>query len=138
MFYPQSDGRTVFKDPTNCKLRIDGCVMRKLLAAPNCFDSNGKPCLIVMKDGNATDLTVGCYAGLEAYLCNDLGIESIELAIYTTTDCIQSSSASPCITGLLVFQISPLISLHIDTSIDHVCIAPDTSTSTMQASHKPK
>ena len=35
-----------------------------------------------MKDGNTTGLTVGRYAGLEAYLCNDLGVESIELAIY--------------------------------------------------------
>jgi hypothetical protein len=35
-----------------------------------------------MKDGNTTDLTVGRYAGLEAYLSDDLGVESIELAIY--------------------------------------------------------
>lgn len=35
-----------------------------------------------MKDGNTSDLTVGRYAGLEAYICDDLGVESIELAIY--------------------------------------------------------
>jgi hypothetical protein len=35
-----------------------------------------------MKDGNTTDLTVGRYAGLEAYLCDELGVESIELPIY--------------------------------------------------------
>ena len=35
-----------------------------------------------MKDGSRTDLTVGRYAGLEAYLCDDLGVKSIELAIY--------------------------------------------------------
>ncbi len=82
MFYPQSGGRTTFKWPTNRQLRINGCVTRELLAVPDCFDSNGEPCLIVMKDGNTTDLTVGRYAGLEAYLCDDLGVESIELAIY--------------------------------------------------------
>jgi hypothetical protein len=82
MFYPQSGGRTVFKFPPNCQLRINGCVTRELLAVPDCFDSNGEPCLIVMKDGNATDLTVGRYAGLEAYLCDELGVETIELAIY--------------------------------------------------------
>ncbi|KAG6887384.1 hypothetical protein C0995_015686 [Termitomyces sp. Mi166 len=82
MFYPKSGGRTTFKWPTNCQLRINGCLTRELLAVPDCFDSNGEPCLIVMKDGNATDLTVGRYAGLEAYLCDDLGVESIELAIY--------------------------------------------------------
>ncbi|KAH9063587.1 hypothetical protein EDB87DRAFT_1777302 [Lactarius vividus] len=84
MFYAQSAGRAVFKFPTNRQLRIDGCVTRELLAVPNCFDGNGEPCLVVMKGGNATDLTVGRYAGLEAYLCDDLGVESIELASKTT------------------------------------------------------
>ncbi|EIW74718.1 hypothetical protein CONPUDRAFT_170052 [Coniophora puteana RWD-64-598 SS2] len=82
MFYPQSVGRTAFKFPTNRQLRINGCVTRELLAVPDCFDNSGEPCLIVMKDGNTTDLTVGRYAGLEAYLCDDFGVESIELAIY--------------------------------------------------------
>jgi hypothetical protein len=35
-----------------------------------------------MKDGNTTDLTVERYASLEAYLCDDRGVESVELAIY--------------------------------------------------------
>ncbi|ETW75104.1 hypothetical protein HETIRDRAFT_481777 [Heterobasidion irregulare TC 32-1] len=82
MFYPQSAGRTAFKFPTNRQLRINGCLTRELLGVPDCFDSNGEPCLIVMKDGNTTDLTVGRYAGLEAYLCDNFGVESIELAIY--------------------------------------------------------
>ncbi|KAI6147674.1 hypothetical protein BKA82DRAFT_1003578 [Pisolithus tinctorius] len=82
MFYPQSGGRTVFKFPINGLLRINGWVPRELLAHPDCFDNNGEPCLIVMKDGNTTDLTVGRFAGLEAYLCDELGVESIELAIY--------------------------------------------------------
>jgi hypothetical protein len=82
MFYPQSGSRTTFKSPTNRQLRINGCVTREVLAVPNCLDSSWRPCLIVMKDGNTTDLTVGRYAGLEAYHCDDLGVESIELAIY--------------------------------------------------------
>ncbi|KAF8259413.1 hypothetical protein EI94DRAFT_1751656 [Lactarius quietus] len=82
MFYPQSGGRTAFKFSANRQLRINGCVTRELLAVPDCFDSSGEPCLIVMKDGSTTDLTVGRYAGLEAYLCDDLGVESTELAIY--------------------------------------------------------
>jgi hypothetical protein len=35
-----------------------------------------------MKDGNTTDLTVGRYAGLEVYLRDGFGVESIELAVY--------------------------------------------------------
>ncbi|KAJ7512953.1 hypothetical protein B0H11DRAFT_2182256 [Mycena galericulata] len=74
--YPQ------FKFPINRQLRINGCVMREVLANPDSFDSNGEACMIVMKDGNTSDLTVGRFAGLEAYTCNALGVESIELAIY--------------------------------------------------------
>ena len=82
MFCPPGVGRAVFKFPVGRQLRINGCVTRDLLAVPDCYDSNGDPCLIVMKDGNATDLTVGRLAGLEAYLCDELGVESVELAIY--------------------------------------------------------
>ncbi|KAI6143286.1 hypothetical protein BKA82DRAFT_156792 [Pisolithus tinctorius] len=54
MSYPQSGGRTVFEFPINGLLRINGWVPRELLAHPDCFDSNGEPCLIVIKDGNTT------------------------------------------------------------------------------------
>jgi hypothetical protein len=103
MFYPQNAGRTVFKSPTNRQLRIDGCVTRELLAVPGCFDSNGEPCLIVMKVGNTTDLTVGRYAGLEAYLCDDLGVESVELAIYNYDKQSGPSSAKGD-SGSLIFD----------------------------------
>ncbi|KAJ6463332.1 hypothetical protein C8R45DRAFT_1220189 [Mycena sanguinolenta] len=59
MFYPQSSGRTTFKYPPNRQLRINGCLSRELLATPDCYDDRGEPCLIVMKDGSTTDLTVG-------------------------------------------------------------------------------
>ena len=59
-----------------------GCVPANLLASPDSVDGNGEPCLIVMKDGNATDLTVGCLTGTEANTYDELGIESIELTIY--------------------------------------------------------
>jgi hypothetical protein len=88
MFHPQSGGRTVFKYPTNCQLRIKGCVSCQCLANPNCFNNDGLPCLIVMKDGNGTKLMVGCYASLEAHLSDSLGvivdcsINGLNLAIY--------------------------------------------------------
>jgi len=82
MFKPFNNSRMVFKFPRNRQLKITGWVTRELLANPDCFDPNGEPCLIVMKDGNTSDLTVGKYAGLEAYLCDELGKESRELAVY--------------------------------------------------------
>lgn len=49
---------------------------------PDCYDENGYPLYIVGKDGNTTDFTVGRYSGLEAYLCDEFGKESIEVAVY--------------------------------------------------------
>ncbi|KAF9790395.1 hypothetical protein BJ322DRAFT_385619 [Thelephora terrestris] len=83
-FYPlhNTNTRTLFNPPPNRQLRVKGIVTRELLANPDCFDSNDEPCLIVLKDGGASDLTVGNHAGLEAYLADDFGQESVELAIY--------------------------------------------------------
>lgn len=72
----------MFKFPVNGQLRINGWVERESLANPDSFDSNGEPCIVVMKDGNSSDLTVGRCAGLDAYICNKQGVESQELAIY--------------------------------------------------------
>ena len=70
------------KFPSHHQLRIGGAVPRESLASPDCLDENGYPVYIVGKDGNTTDFTVGRYAGLEAYLCDKLGQESIEAAVY--------------------------------------------------------
>ncbi|KAH9851130.1 hypothetical protein C2E23DRAFT_886869 [Lenzites betulinus] len=63
-------------------LKIRGVVTRELLANPDCYDDAGNAMYVVAKDGNTTDLTVGRYTGLEAYLCDEFGKESIEVAIY--------------------------------------------------------
>lgn len=82
MFYPVAGGATTFKYPDDGKLRIHGCASKEDLAVPAEFDSEGQRCLMVGKDGNTTDLTVGRYAGLESFAQNSVGVESIELAIY--------------------------------------------------------
>ena len=64
------------------QLRINGIVTHKLLANPDLYNAEDQPCLVVMKDGSTTDLTVGLYAGLESYFCDDLGVESSKLGIY--------------------------------------------------------
>jgi hypothetical protein len=84
MFHPFGGGQTTFKFLEGRKLRIEGCATKEDLANPAEFDSEGQPCLIVGKDGNTTDLTVGCYAGLESFTQNEVGVESIELAIYNS------------------------------------------------------
>ncbi|KIM34169.1 hypothetical protein M408DRAFT_19118 [Serendipita vermifera MAFF 305830] len=82
IFCPQSNTRTAFKYPEDRKLRIEGVVSRELLDDPDLFDSENQPCLIVGKDGTKTGLTFGRYAGLESYVCDDLGVETMELGIY--------------------------------------------------------
>ena len=84
MFCPLGGGATTFKFPEERKLRIDGCATKEDLANPAEFDSEGQRCLIVGKDGNATDLTIGRYAGLVSFTLNDVGIESVELGIYNS------------------------------------------------------
>lgn len=82
MMYAQSGDGTPFRYPLMRQLRINGIVTRELPANPDLYDSEGQPCLTVLKDGCTTDLTVGRYAGLESFLCDKDGVESIELAIY--------------------------------------------------------
>ena len=82
MFYPLAGGLATFKFPDKRKLRIEGCAMKEDLTYPIEFDSEGQCCLIVSKDGNTTDLTMGCYTGLVSFTKNKVGIKSIELGIY--------------------------------------------------------
>jgi hypothetical protein len=57
---------------------------------------------VVAKDGNTTDLTVGRYAGLEAYLCDEFGKESIEVAVYNYSKTSSNFSAKGD-SGSLIF-----------------------------------
>ncbi|KAG8717991.1 hypothetical protein FRC08_006187 [Ceratobasidium sp. 394] len=84
MFYPLGGGGSTFKFPEERKLRIEGCATKEDLANPAEFDSESQRCLIVGKDGNTTDLTVGRYAGLVSFTRNEIGIESVELGIYNS------------------------------------------------------
>ena len=83
IFYPLGSA-TTYKFPAKRKLGIEGCATKEDLANPAEFDSEGRRCLIVGKDGNTTDLTVGRYAGLVSFTLNEVGIESVELGIYNS------------------------------------------------------
>ncbi|KAH9054792.1 hypothetical protein EDB87DRAFT_1767442 [Lactarius vividus] len=91
MFDPLGGGATTFEFPEGRKLRIEACATEEELANPAEFDSDGQRCLIVGKDGNTTDLTVGRYAGLVSFSRNKVGIESIELGIYSLSSGVESA-----------------------------------------------
>ena len=84
MFCPLGGGLTTFKFPDERKLLIEGCATKEDLANPAEFDSEGQRCLMVGKDGNTTDLTVGRYAGLVSFTRNEVGVDSVELGIYNS------------------------------------------------------
>ena len=84
LFYPRGVGATTFKFRRGRTLGIVGCATKEDLANPTEFDSKGKGCFIVGKDGNTTDLTVGRYAGLVSFILSDTGVWSRELAIYNS------------------------------------------------------
>lgn len=105
MFYPLGSSSTTFKFPNERKLQIEGCTTKEDLAHPAEFDSEGQRCLMVGKDGNTTDLTVGCYAGLVSFTQNKASIESIELGIYNSGDKIAKVFSANGDSGSLVWHM---------------------------------
>ncbi|KAF7322609.1 hypothetical protein HMN09_00039400 [Mycena chlorophos] len=81
LIFPNASGPFTF--PHDRKLRIQGCASQEFLAKPPLFDAANRRCLMVAKDGSATDLTIGRYAGLPSWLDNPAG-PSIELAIFNS------------------------------------------------------
>ena len=102
MFWANNASPTGFKFPSNGLLRIQGVVKPELLAKPDCFDENGNPLYIVGKDGNTTDFTVGRYSATEAYLCDEFGNPSIEVAVYNYSETSGDFSAKGD-SGSLIF-----------------------------------
>ena len=82
MFYPVPSSRPTFKFPDERKLRIVSCATEDDLANPTEYDTEGRRCLMVGKDGNTTGLTVGRYAGIVSFHENEDGVVSRELGIY--------------------------------------------------------
>ncbi|KAL5638031.1 hypothetical protein ACGC1H_002336 [Rhizoctonia solani] len=82
--YTLHELNTIFggKFPSNMKLRLRGTLNRQQLNHPNGVDEFGNARIIVGKDGSTTELTWGNFVGPEAYLCDEFGHESKELAIY--------------------------------------------------------
>lgn len=101
MFYPRGG----FEFPEGRKLRIVGCATKEDLANPTDVDDEGGRCLIVGKDGNTTDLTVGRYAGLVSFTLNDVGIPSIELGIYNSGQANAEDFAARGDSGSLVWHM---------------------------------
>lgn len=82
LFWPNAAMRRGRMIPDDLQLPITGVVPYRLVNKPDTDEENGDPQYIVAKYGNTTNLRLGRYSGMEAYISNDLGLESREVAVY--------------------------------------------------------
>ncbi|KXN93289.1 hypothetical protein AN958_00213, partial [Leucoagaricus sp. SymC.cos] len=81
--YPRDDGRKSFKYPTNRLLCLHDMISEELMHAPDMLDHDNEPCLLVIKNGNTTGVTIGRATGMESFVRDeDTGETSIEWAVY--------------------------------------------------------
>ena len=57
--FPRGDAGWAFKFPRGGLLPLNGTITDDLMHHPDMWDSNGEPCLLVVKNGNATGTTIG-------------------------------------------------------------------------------
>lgn len=81
--YPRDDGRTTFKYPSDRLLPLHGLISEELMRAPDMLDHDNEACLLVIKNGNATGVTIGRATGIESFVRDeDTGEVSMEWAVY--------------------------------------------------------
>lgn len=85
--YPHPEGRSSFKYPTGGLLQVKGIVKEDEMRKPTSLDANGENCLIVIKNGMSTGVTIGRQSSIESFVrvYDDYGINStsMEIAIYS-------------------------------------------------------
>ena len=105
MFYPIDGGPTTFKFPGDGKIRIEGWSTLDELTVPKDIDSDHERFIMVAKDGNSTDLTIGRYAGLVSFTENKVGAISLEIGVYNSGRKIVEPFSEKGDSGALVWHI---------------------------------
>ena len=81
--YPRYDGKTTFKYPDNRLLPLHSTITEERMCEPDMLDHDNEACLLVIKNGNATGITIGRASGIFSFvLDDDIAQESMEWAIY--------------------------------------------------------
>ncbi|KAG8729944.1 hypothetical protein FRC10_003284 [Ceratobasidium sp. 414] len=81
--YPRDDGQANFKYPHDRLLPLCDIITEERMREPDMLDHNNEACLLVIKNGNATDVTIGRATGIFSFVRDDkTGHESQEWAIY--------------------------------------------------------
>lgn len=66
--YPRDDAPTTFKYPVDRLLKLQGIVSEHMLHNPDMLDYDGENCLLVIKNGKATGVTIGRATGIFSYV----------------------------------------------------------------------
>lgn len=68
--YPDSKARTSFKYPHRQKglFQIQGVVEEDEIRHPTMLDANGEECIIIIKKGKSTGVTIGRCTGIESFV----------------------------------------------------------------------
>lgn len=64
---PTPEGDHHFKYPDSNLLRLNGTISDEKMHQPSAHDQNGEPCLMMIKRGKATGLTIGRASGIASY-----------------------------------------------------------------------
>ena len=74
LMHPRVDSGSTFKYPDDGLLPLRGIMSEDRMLRPDMLDGNGEPCLLVIKNGHATGVTVGRATGIFSYVhCRGAG-----------------------------------------------------------------
>lgn len=81
--HPHPEGRSSFKYPVGGLLQVKGIIKEEEIRQPTLLDANGEECLIVIKDGASTGITIGRGSGTESFVreYDDYGTKSTSMQI---------------------------------------------------------
>jgi len=81
--HPHPEGRSSFKYPVGGLLQVKGVVNEDEIRQPTQLDANGEGCLIVIKNGKSTGVTIGRGTGIESFIreYDEYGIQSTSMGV---------------------------------------------------------
>jgi hypothetical protein len=65
---PRIDAAPSFEYPDDRLLPLQGLISEDSMRKPDILDHDGESCLLVIKNGNATGVTIGCATGIFSYV----------------------------------------------------------------------
>jgi hypothetical protein len=69
--YPRDDGQTTFKYPDDRLLRLRDLITEERMREPDMLDHDNEACLLIIKNGNTTNVTIGRATGIFSFIRDD-------------------------------------------------------------------